>query len=556
MPSPALPAARSAALVVLAAAVVAALAGAIIVREHGREERRLLEDRAATLADALAGSLSDAMQEHRPESMGAILGALARAEGVGAVAVSDAAGVVRHAAGDAPSSLPPPARAAYAWSERRVALSRPVENAPACQRCHGATAHVNGAVYVALEVAALAPRLARTARTVAVLAGVAVLATLTATVLVFRARAQAARARAETAAAFTRLQAIIDSMADGVIFVDADERIALVNEAGKALKNLARGPGGALRDCHPQASHAMLDRVMGWLREGNDPGPGHSIIKEKEGRWETTYAPVRAPDGAYLGVVMVIRDIAARRNLERRLLDAERLAAVGQMSAQVAHELRNPLNAIDGAAQYLRRVLPEHAEVREYAELIDDEVRRVNRFIAELLKVASPANPVIAPSSVNRVVSEAARRAALARGLDGAAIHLDLAKNLPVLDLDRAMIMEALVNLLDNAFEAGGQAPPELASRFEASGGEGSVVVEVRDRGCGIPADELEEVTRPFVTTKARGTGLGLVIVTRAAEQHRAGFQIGPREGGGTVATLRFPVRTVRAPATAVEVDA
>jgi signal transduction histidine kinase len=108
------------------------------------------------------------------------------------------------------------------------------------------------------------------------------------------------------------------------------------------------------------------------------------------------------------------------------------------------------------------------------------------------------------------------------------------------------MVMEALVNLVDNALDAGGEEPPEVASHFEASGGEGSVVVEVRDRGCGIAPEQLEEVTRPFVTTKARGTGLGLVIVGRAVEQHRAGFALAPRQGGGTVASVTFPVRTVR----------
>ncbi len=88
----------------------------------------------------------------------------------------------------------------------------------------------------------------------------------------------------------------------------------------------------------------------------------------------------------------------------------------------------------------------------------------------------------------------------------------------------------------------------------EASGGEGSVVVEVLDRGPGIPPEMLEEVTRPFVTTKAHGTGLGLVIVGRAMEQHRAGFALSPRQGGGTVARLRFPVRTLAAAGPAAEV--
>jgi PAS domain S-box-containing protein len=355
--------------------------------------------------------------------------------------------------------------------------------------------------------------------------------------------AQADTAREERSAALTRLQVIVDSMADGVIFVDAQNRVALVNERAKALRNLSDGPGRPIHECHPAATHEMLDRVMGWLREGSDAGPAHSIIKEKEGRWETTYAPVRDPAGQYLGVVMVIRDIAARRSLERRLLDAERLAAVGQMSAQVAHELRNPLNAITGSAQYLRRILPDHAEVKEYAELIDEEVRRVNRFVSELLKVARPSSAVLTPSSVNRLLSEAVRKATLARGLTPAAVSLSLEKTVPPIDVDVEMVSEAVVNLIDNALDAGGSSPPEVTSTFEATGGEGAVIIEVRDRGCGIPADQLDEVTRPFVTTKASGTGLGLVIVARAAEQHRAGFALQGREGGGTIARLRFPVR-------------
>jgi signal transduction histidine kinase len=300
----------------------------------------------------------------------------------------------------------------------------------------------------------------------------------------------------------------------------------------------------------------MLDRVMGYLRNGDDAGPPHSIIKEREGRFETTYAPVNDAAGAYLGTVMVIRDIAERRTLERRLLDAERLSGLGQMSAQIAHELRNPLNAIGGAAQYLRRRLAGDADVAEYAGLIGEEVGRVNRFVSELLGIARPAEPQLGPVSVNRLLRDAAQKAAVARGLDANAVRLELAPDLPVLDVDTPMITEALVNLLQNALDAGGTAPVELASRYEAAGGEGTIVVEVRDRGCGIPADQLEEVLRPFVTTKPTGTGLGLVVVTRAVEQHRARFALERREGGGTVAAIRFPVRRTApedAPPAAVE---
>ncbi|MBK9516793.1 MAG: PAS domain-containing protein [Anaeromyxobacter sp.] len=358
------------------------------------------------------------------------------------------------------------------------------------------------------------------------------------------ALAEARREREARRAELATIQAIVDSMADGVIFIDAKETIALVNKAGRVLKNLSQGAGADVRDCHPKASHQVLERVMGYLRSGDDAGPAHSIIKEKEGRFETTYAPVSSPEGAYLGTVMVIRDIAERRHLETRLLDAERLAGLGQMSAQIAHELRNPLNAIDGAAQYLARRLAGDAEVAEYAGLIGEEVQRVNRFVSALLHVARPAEPVLAPVAVNRVAKEAAQKVALARGLPADLVRLELARDLPPLDLDAPMVSEALVNLLQNALDAGGE-PPTLVTRTEGSGGEGAVVLEVLDRGCGIEADRLDEVRRPFVTSKPHGTGLGLVIVQRAAELHRARFGLAQREGGGTVAALRFPVRRV-----------
>src|SRR5512137_325952 len=214
------------------------------------------------------------------------------------------------------------------------------------------------------------------------------------------ALAEARREREARRAEFETMQAVVDSMADGVIFIDAGDTIALVNQAGRVLKNLAGGAGGGVKDCHPKATHQVLDRVMGYLRRGDDAGPAHSIIKEKEGRYETTYAPVRSPGGLYLGTVMVIRDIAERRHLETRLLDAERLAGLGQVSAQIAHELRNPLNAIGGAAQYLHRRLAADPEVAEYADLIEGEVKRVNRFISELLNVARPAEPTLAPVAV------------------------------------------------------------------------------------------------------------------------------------------------------------
>lgn len=611
---------RTTLLLLLVAAAVSVVAGAVLRREEAQSERALLETRAGAIAEALERSLTEAMTEHRPDTMAAILGAVGRAGGVAGISLADAQGRVRLRAGEGPERLE--VGPSLRWTDTRLTVTRPVANAASCRGCHGEQA-VNGALHVSLDVSGLGPRLAASTVRMAALVGMALAAVSLAVVLVLRttlvaplrqlsrfaealgrgdrsarppdapgeagalagalrrmaeevqrthaelesrvqertaklaeALDEATAAREARAADLQRLQAILDSMVDGVIFIDAEDRVALVNKAGRALRNLTDGAGRPIKDCHPKASHGMLDRVLGYLRRGDDAGPAHSIIKEREGRFETTYAPVGGADGRYLGTVMVIRDITERRTLERRLLDAERLSGLGQMSAQVAHELRNPLNAIDGAAQYLRRRFEGDAEVAEYSGLIGDEVQRVNRFISELLEISRPAEPRFAPVSVNRLLKEAAQKAALARGLPAGAVRLELAPDLPVLDVDAPMLTDALVNLLANAFDAGGAEPPALASRFEASGGEGTIVVEVLDRGCGIPADQLDEVLRPFVTTKATGTGLGLVVVTRAVEQHRARFALRPREGGGTVAAIRFPVRRLVEAAAASEVGA
>lgn len=597
---------RTALLLILVAAGVSVVAGAAMQQEEARSERALLTGRAEALAEAVERSATEAMSEHRPSSMEAIVLAMARTEGVAGLALADATGVVRFRAGEAPSrvKLEPGSR----FGTARLELVRTIANGPSCRACH-AQGELNGAVHVSLDVSPLLPRLAASSRRMAAVVVLAIAAIALAVVLVLRstlvrplrelgafaddlargdlaarppdapgetgvlARAlrrmaeevqrshgelesrvaertaklaealeEANQAREARAADLARLQAILDSMADGVIFIDADDRVAMINKAGRVLRNLT-GPGRPLKDCHPRASLGMLDRVLGYLRRGDDAGPPHSIIKEREGRYETTYAPVAGAGGEYVGTVMVIRDITERRTLERRLLDAERLAGLGQMSAQVAHELRNPLNAIDGAAQYLRRRFDGDGEVAEYADLIGDEVQRVNRFISELLAVSRPAEPTFAPAALNRLLRDVAQKAALARGLPAGAVQLQLAPDLPVIDVDAGLLGDALGNLLQNAFDAGGEEPPLLESRFEAAGGEGTVVVEVLDRGCGIPPDQLEEVLRPFVTTKSRGTGLGLVVVTRAVEQHRARFTLAAREGGGTVATIRFPMR-------------
>jgi len=165
---------RTAALLLLPAAALAAATGAWLQREDARAERRLLEGRAGTLAEALLQSVGDAMAEHHRERMASILEAIARTEGVAGVAIAGADGTVRFVAGEAPARVE--AVAERRWSEARLVVTKPISNEASCRACHGA-GEANGAVLVSLDASPLGPRLAASARRNALLAVLSTLAT-------------------------------------------------------------------------------------------------------------------------------------------------------------------------------------------------------------------------------------------------------------------------------------------------------------------------------------------------------------------------------------------
>ncbi len=238
-----------------------------------------------------------------------------------------------------------------------------------------------------------------------------------------------------------------------------------------------------------------------------------------------------------------------RRVEERtiRMVNAERLAALGQMSAQLAHELRNPLNSVGGAVQYLRRVLGHERTMAEYGALIEDELARMNRFVDDLLRVARPAPPTLGAADVKELVLTAIRTTTLGRGVAPESVRASFPEDLPRVQLDRRMILEAVMNLLENAIDASGASPIEVEVRSEQAPDGPALVIEISDRGAGIPPELAARLGRPFITSKPSGTGLGLVIVSHAAGQHGGSFRLSPREGGGATATLRLPLRVAPA---------
>jgi signal transduction histidine kinase len=221
--------------------------------------------------------------------------------------------------------------------------------------------------------------------------------------------------------------------------------------------------------------------------------------------------------------------------------ERDRLAAIGEMSAGLAHEIRNPLAAIKGAAQYLDpKKLAE--EDREFLEILIEEVNRLNGVVTQFLDYSRPLKPSMAATSVNEVL-ERTFKLLETQTPPNVAVAIELAEWLPRVQADAEQLKQVFLNLALNAFQAmpgGGRlhvstrvARDELAFWREGSRRQDVVEIRFRDSGPGVPEEARESIFVPFYTTKEKGTGLGLAICQRIVKAHQGSIVVrAPGEGG------------------------
>ncbi len=228
--------------------------------------------------------------------------------------------------------------------------------------------------------------------------------------------------------------------------------------------------------------------------------------------------------------------IAATR---ARLAETEKLAALGQLAAAVAHEVRSPLAVIRSAAQGLAESLPRHdEEARRAYSFITAEIDRLGNVINSLLAFARPLRVDARAVSVHELFD---RALLLAReGLDGKALRVqrDEPAALPAVRADGDLICQVLLGLLANAAEA---APSGGEVALAATAADGAVEIAVTDSGPGVPPELRGRIFEPFFTTRPRGTGLGLAVARHIVEAHGGRLDVGERAGGGARFTLRLP---------------
>jgi two-component system sensor histidine kinase HydH len=239
------------------------------------------------------------------------------------------------------------------------------------------------------------------------------------------------------------------------------------------------------------------------------------------------------------------------RQLRRAEADArraERLAALGQLSAGLAHEIRNPLGVIKGSADMLsRKVAGSEPLVAELAGYISSEVNRLNALVVRFLDFARPSKLELRPERITEIVDRALDAATASVPNAGVKIERRYAANLPEIPVDAQLCEQVFVNLITNALqamqdrEASLEKTLRLAIAPEVSNGEPGVGVIVEDSGPGVPPELREQIFNPFFTSKKDGVGLGLSIVAKIIDDHRGTIRLEENKPRGARFRVFFP---------------
>jgi two-component system, sporulation sensor kinase E len=376
------------------------------------------------------------------------------------------------------------------------------------------------------------------------------------------------------------LETVFNAIQEGIIVTDSKRRITYLNdaacgvfglEAGEAIgkrlderirgldwESLTRSGGPVSHDMeifYPQnrfINFYVVPLVMeqreptvagggdsGGLVAANHGGgrPGSSAFAKA-----TADKPIPAT-AEEVGHVMILRDITESRRTAQQTIESERLNALRLLAAGVAHEIGNPLNSLHIHLQLMERSVQklhdgEKAELEQSIDVARSEVNRLDSIVTQFLKAIRPSRPQLRPENVNTIVEESVRFFAPELQDREIVVEQELRSDLPLLQLDRDQMKQAFYNVIKNSVEAMHR---HGTLRIRTDLADTHVIVRFVDTGGGMSAENLSRVFEPYFTTKASGSGLGLLIVRRIVREHGGELSIESSQGEGLTLTIRLP---------------
>ncbi|QSO51468.1 PAS domain S-box protein [Alicyclobacillus curvatus] len=358
----------------------------------------------------------------------------------------------------------------------------------------------------------------------------------------------------ESAQVRRRYQSLIDYNPVGICAFDVNNEIMSMNAAFETITGYTEAElvGKSRLQLWFEEDHLVAETVLNDLYRGEIKKKFETTIRHKDGRKvevRATMVPMVEGDKVR-GYFSMITDIAEEKMAETLLLESEKLAAIGQLAAGVAHEIRNPLTSIKGFVHLLSEKAA--AEDQSYYDIVKSELSRVEGIVSEMLVLAKPQAVCFKPVSVATKVQEVANLLSAQANMQNVSVRIESDVQ-PLEDPspdgvqlqpmgDGNQLKQVFLNLVKNAIEAmpnGG----ELSIRIQHRNGK--VTVTFADTGEGITPEALAKLGEPFYTTKVDGTGLGLVVSKRIIANHSGQMEIQSTPGQGTKVTVSLPLPTL-----------
>jgi len=352
------------------------------------------------------------------------------------------------------------------------------------------------------------------------------------------------------------LEIIFNRMLEGIIVTDTSYRILFMNMAACKALGLRKEPNLYAGKNLPRLirSPILREHILEF-----DPSLGEVIsrevkIKKPKGRvLRVRFLPLGEEGKKYESVVFLISDITEQKKAEYSMYQKQRITALANLTAGVAHEIKNPLNSLQIHAQLLKKYLGRlqegerdisgetHERSLKSINIILEETTRLSDIVNEFLSAASPTPLKLSPGNVNDTIRHVVE--IISPVLQEKGIELDIRldpSDFEIL-LNHERLSQAFLNILKNASEAlEKRTDPRITimTRFEGK----NIAIDFIDNGCGIPEKNLEKIFEPYFTTKFSGTGLGLMLVYRIIREHSGMINVKSREGEGTKITITIPL--------------
>jgi PAS domain S-box-containing protein len=338
----------------------------------------------------------------------------------------------------------------------------------------------------------------------------------------------------------SELKNIFESISDMVYFTDHEQTIKRVNQAvidkigkpeeeitGRKCYEIFHGKDHPWDAC---PHHKSMETKRSHVGEIEDPHLGGTFV--------VSNSPIFDSSGNFVGTVHISREITELRNLRERVIHAERMAALGELAARVAHEIRNPLISIGGFARRLEKKLS--GDIQEYAKIIVNEVSRLENILKEILGFVKTARINKCRVDINELMNEIADFIVPTMDEKDNTILREFSDDTLIAVIDPDKIKEAIINIFTNAAHATEHGTLTVRTWQEND----EAVIELVDTGHGIKEEDLKNIFNPFFTTKSQGTGLGLAVTHNIVQEHNGKIKVDSTWGGGTAFRIYLPLDT------------